>query len=126
MDRNTLNIFNAAVIIAILAIALFSWFYLREQFMWGILLIILLLLATVLVNASGRGMSNSGVGMALVAFLILGFAWFYMREQFTWAIIDVLLLFIFYELVKIRKWLKDTISIQVIVQRKETGGDRNR
>jgi hypothetical protein len=126
MDRNTLNIFNAAAIIGILIIAFFSWFYMREQFAWGILLIVLLLLATIVVNATGRGMSSAGVGMLLIAFLILIFAWFYMREQFMGAIIDVLLLFILYELITLIKWLKETVNIQVIIQQKETDEDKSK
>jgi predicted membrane protein len=123
MEKKTLNIFNVAVIIVILVVALFSWFYMRDQFVWGILLIILLLLITILVNAAGRGMSSSGVGMVLVAFLILGFAWFYMRDQFMWAIIDVLLLFILYELLKLIKWIKNAVSIQVIIHKYEKNED---
>ena len=121
MDRQMLNILNAAIFVVILAVALSFWFYMRDQFVWGLLLILLLLVIAVLVNAVGRGLSAEGAMLALSAFLILGFAWFYMQPQFMWAIIVVLLLALWYEWAKLARWLKDTVSIQIIIERKGDG-----
>ena len=55
---------------------------------------------------------------------ILGFAWFYMREQVCWAAILVLFMLIFIEFLKLKKWLKDTVSIQVIIHKNEKDEDR--
>jgi hypothetical protein len=46
-----LNIINGVAIIAILLIAMFAWVYMREQFMWAILLIMLILVLLGIINA---------------------------------------------------------------------------
>jgi predicted membrane protein len=119
MDKRTLNVFNAAILVIIVAAALLSWFYMRDQFVWGIILIFLILLVTVLVNLAGRGMSNVDAWLAIAAFIILGFSWFYMRDQFCLAGYFVVLLLAVAEYLKLKKWLMDVVSIQVIVHKNE-------
>jgi hypothetical protein len=127
MDRRILNIFNAAILVAIIAIALLSWFYLRDQFMWGIILIIFMLmfasLVNVLPNLPRQKISAADVGVALAAVFILGFAWFYMRDQCMWAVIVVLLLLLLVGYAKLMRWLKDVVSVQVIVHKKGEDDD---
>jgi len=121
-------IFNAGMVIAIVAIILLSWFYLREQFMWGIILVVLLLLFAGYVNAMRkapwRGTGVPDAAVAVLAVLVLGFAWFYMREQFCWAGNFVILLVILVQLMKVISWLKGTVSIQVIIHKNEKDEDR--
>jgi cell division protein FtsW (lipid II flippase) len=124
MDRRTLNIFNAAILIIIVAAALLSWFYMRDQFVWGIILIFLVLLVTVLVNLAGRGLSNADAWLAIAAFIVLGFSWFYLRDQFCLAGFFVVLLLAVSEYLKLKKWLKDVVSIQVVIHKNENGEGR--
>ncbi len=129
MDKQTLNIFNTAVIIVILVLALFSWFYLRDQFMWGMILIILLLIVAGLVNVlpglPRQKMGPLDIGVAIAAVIILGFAWFYMRDQCMWAVMVVLLLLLLVGYVKLAKWLREVVNIQVIVHKKGEDDDKN-
>jgi hypothetical protein len=125
MEQQTLNIFNAAALVVIVAIALFCWFYMTDQFPWAILLITLILLATIFVNATHRSrMGINDTAMAIAAIAILGFAWFYMRDQFCFAGYLVVLLLALTEYLKLKKWLKDVVSIQVIVHKNEKDEDR--
>lgn len=46
-----LNIINGLAIIAMILVAVFGWVYLNQQFMWAIMLIILILLLLGVINA---------------------------------------------------------------------------
>ena len=45
-----LNIINGIAIIAILLVAVVAWIYMSEQFMWGVILIMLILLLVGVIN----------------------------------------------------------------------------
>ena len=128
MNERFLMIFNAGIVIAIVTFILFSWFYLREQFMWGIILVVLLLLFAGYVNAMRKAPWRStrvqDAAVAILACLVLGFTWFYMREQFCLAGNFVIFLVILVELLKVISWLKGTVSIQVIIHKNEKDEER--
>lgn len=46
-----LNIINGLAIIAMILVAVFGWVYLNQQFMWSVMLIILILLLLGVINA---------------------------------------------------------------------------
>jgi len=52
--------------------------------------------------------------------LILVFSWFYLpREMFGTVIFLVILFLLLVEYLKFRKWLKNTVSIQVVIHKNE-------
>jgi hypothetical protein len=61
---------------------------------------------------------------AIAAIFILGFTWFYLRDQFCFAGYFVVLLLVLAEYLKLKKWLKDVVNIQVIIHKKEKDEDR--
>lgn len=128
MDKQSLMIFNSVMIVITCLVLVFSWFYMKEQFIWGIILVVLLLLFTGYTNVMRKfpwqGMSASDTAIVVIAIFILGFAWFYLREQVCWAAILVLFMLIFIEYLKLKKWLKDTVSIQVVIHKNEKDEDR--
>jgi UDP-N-acetylmuramyl pentapeptide phosphotransferase/UDP-N-acetylglucosamine-1-phosphate transferase len=128
VDKRTLNLLNAAAIILVLAVALLAWFYIRDQFMWAVLLIILILLFAGFVHITGKlpwqvlGVYEAAVAAA--AMIILGFAWFYMRDQFCWAGYLVILLLVIALGLKLVNWFRDVVSIQVVIHKNEKGEGR--
>jgi hypothetical protein len=129
MDRQSLNALNAAVLVAILAVACLFWFFAREQFAWAIIIIAVILLFACYVNIVRKfpwhDMSSSDALLALAIFLILAFAWFYMRDQFCWAGFVVVMILLVVEIFRLRQWLKDAVSIQVTVKRRENDDGRS-
>jgi hypothetical protein len=130
MNKQTLNIFNAAVVILVLVLASLAWFYMREQFMWSVLLIVLIILFAGYVNVVGRvpwkGLTPVDAGIAVAALLVLAFVWFYLREQFCWAGNFVVLLLVVAIGLKLVNWLRDVVSIQVIVHKKEKDSNEDK
>lgn len=128
MEKRSLMVFNSVMIILICLSLVLSWVFLREQFIWGILLVFLLLLFTGFVNVMRKfpwqSMSTYDVIVAVIVFLVLLFSWFYMREQFCLAGNFIIILLVMVEYLKLKKWLKDTVSIQVIIHRNEKDEDR--
>ena len=127
MDKRLLTAFNIGMFIIAFLVLSLTWFFMRDQFMWGILLVFLLLLFTGFVNIMRvfpwQTMSAYDVIVAVIAFLVLLFTWFYMREQFCWAGNFILILLFIVEYLKLKKWLKDTVSIQVVIHRNEKDED---
>lgn len=128
MDKRFLTAFNVVMLILTCLILVLIWFFMPEQFMWGIILVFFLLLFTGFVNIMRKfpwqAMSAYDVIVVVVVLLVLFFSWFYLREQFCWAGNFILILLFIVEYLKLKKWLKDTVSIQVIIHRNEKDEDR--
>ncbi|MCD1293935.1 hypothetical protein CUJ83_02855 [Methanocella sp. CWC-04] len=117
MKERWLNIINVLGVIAALAVVASMWFYVREQFMWGIILAILIISLLVWINirklffdrinvrrkAGGKAEYDPAGDRLLqalnyasvIAILAIGaFFWIYMREQVTWGIYLIVLILI--------------------------------
>ncbi len=127
MDRDSLNVLNAAVLIAILAVLFFGWFFMKEQFAWAIVLIVAILLFACYVNITRKfpwhRLDLADAILAVAILFILAFVWFYMQYQICWAVYLIVFLLVLVEIVRLRQWLKDTVSIQINIKRKGDGGD---
>jgi uncharacterized protein (DUF486 family) len=99
MNKRGKDILNIATIVTVLVILVFSWFYIREQFMWGVILSVVILMVVSLANlvtgSVGRQINRYDALAAFAIIIIATSAWFYFREQFSWAVILITLIIIY-------------------------------
>ena len=116
MDDRMLKFINLIALPAVFLIMVFMWFYLRDQFSWGIVLTVLILVVVLLMNVwkrvkqfveerrnvtnkpydvkAARRMNLINDVAIISAMAILAFSWLYLREQFAWGmILAILILF---------------------------------
>ncbi len=129
LKDQSMNIFNGIAIITILLVAVVAWIYMREQFMWAILLIMLLLLLVVYLNIRKRLIQyiedrkkslnrpvdikaeqrlNIVNGIAIIAIILVGVVtWFCLNEQLMWGIILIILILLLVGIINVRKLISD-------------------
>ncbi len=130
MADKRLTIINIVAAVAAIFVVVLFWLYVpREQFLWGVYLIILILLVTAYANVrqplidyiearkkkknappDPKGEQRLKIfnyaGMIVV--LVIGIlCWLFLREQFTWAAILMVLVLLLMILVNLRKIISD-------------------
>lgn len=129
MDDRSLKIINAMAVLAILLIGAFSWIYMRDQFMWGIVLMALILLLVLYMNIGQmlmryikerRKSMNKETDIkaerrlniinyvTIIAVLVIAvFSWIYIREQFMWGIMLIALILLLVGCINVMKVIAD-------------------
>jgi uncharacterized membrane protein len=129
MDDRTLKILNVMAVLAILLIGVFSWIYMRDQFMWGIRLMELILLLVLLLNIrhvlmryvkerrksmnketdvkADRRLNIINDVAIIAALVIAAFSWIYMRDQFMWGIVLIALILLLVGCINAMKIIAD-------------------
>lgn len=129
MAPKWLKTINILAIPVILAVLVFFWLYERDQYVWGVCLVILILLLVAYLNVrkpiidyieTRTKMKNKPVDakaeqrltiinyMAFIAVLLIGvITTFLPREQFMWSVICMVLILILAGYLNIRKIISD-------------------
>jgi len=122
---------NILAVIAVLFIAVSTWLYLpKEQFMWSVLLIVLILLLTSYANVrkpivdyiearrkaknmpvdikSERKLRAINYGAMIAVLAIAVLSWVFLpREQFTWAVLLIIVILLFVCYINVRRIISD-------------------
>ena len=68
--------------------------------------------------------------MVIIGIILVGFTFVYLRDQFCLAVflvvILVLMVLLTVEYIKLKKWLKGTVNIQITIHKKEDEEDKNK
>lgn len=130
MADKRLTIINIVAAMAAILIVVLFWVYVpREQFLWGVYLILLLLIVVTYANVrqplidrieARKKMKNTPPDpkveqrlkifnyAGLMVVLVIGIlCWLFLREQFTWAVILMVLVLLLMILVNLRMIIKD-------------------
>lgn len=130
MADKRLTIINIVAAMAAILIVVLFWVYVpREQFLWGVYLILLLLIVVTYANVrqplidrieARKKMKNTPPDpkgeqrlkifnyAGLMVVLVIGILfWLFLREQFTWAVILMVLVLLLMILVNLRMIIKD-------------------